>query len=85
VVTVATYLSPTDVDFYANHETSVLESLAERLTRDGSYVAANSGADHPIAREVAALLAAVLGQLLTRDLDRILTETAAEAAGDGEA
>ena len=66
------YLSPTDVGFYANHDTATLERLAERLKSDGAYVAMNSGADHPIARELAAILVAILGQLLIRDLDKLM-------------
>lgn len=68
------YLSPLDVDFYVNHETAVLESLAERLTGEGAFVAATSGADHPVAKELAKMLAAVLGALLIRDLDKLIAD-----------
>lgn len=66
----ATYLSPTDVAFYDGHPTVLLESLLERIAREGGYIAANSGADHPIAREYAAMAAAVIGQLAMRDVNR---------------
>lgn len=65
-----TYSSSTsDPDFYASHSTAVLEALLKRLGSEGAYVAINSGHNHPIAREYAAMLAAVLTELAKRDIN----------------
>jgi hypothetical protein len=63
-----TYLSPTDVEFYADHDTAVLEFLVVRTTREGAFIAANSGADHPMAKANAEMLAAIIGALVLREL-----------------
>lgn len=71
-MTIKPTISPTDIEFYANHDTAVLEALSKRLVGEGAMVAATSGADHPIAVEYAAMVAAVIGELMRRDLDRII-------------
>jgi hypothetical protein len=62
----ATYTSPTETSYYANHTTEALESIAAKYAADGMYIAANSGADHPLAIECAKIWAAVTAALLAR-------------------
>lgn len=63
------YLEPSDSGYYADpltFPTAQLEALADRAAYNGSFIAANSGADHPMATEWLAILTAVTGELLRR-------------------
>jgi hypothetical protein len=64
-----THISPTDPGFYADHDTATLEGLAARFAADGQFIAANSGADHPMAVECAALWSAVTFALIAREVN----------------
>jgi hypothetical protein len=69
----ATYLSPTDTEFYDSHETSILFDLFERIIGEGATIAMNHGADHPQAVERLKMAGAIAEQV-----DRRLTATAAQ-------
>lgn len=60
--------SPTETSYYANHTTEALESIATRYAADGAFIAANSGADHPLAIECSKIWAAVTAELIARQL-----------------
>jgi cytochrome c biogenesis factor len=59
-------MSPTQIDFYASHTDAQIEAVIAKAASSGSYIAANSGADHPLAVEYAAMWAAATGALLLR-------------------
>lgn len=63
-----TTISPTDPEFYEGRDTADLEALARRFAADGAIVAANAGADSPIAAEYAAMWAAVTSVLIAREV-----------------
>jgi cytochrome c biogenesis factor len=61
-------MSPTEISFYANHSDAQLEACITKAAQSGSYIAANSGADHPLAVEYAAMWAAATGAALLRSI-----------------
>lgn len=60
--------SPTEISFYANHTDAQIEAVIAKSAISGSYIAANSGADHPLAAEYAAMWAAATGAALLRTI-----------------
>jgi hypothetical protein len=62
----ATYTSPTESAYYANHSTETLESIVAQAAADGMWIAANHGADHPMALAKLEIWVAATGALLLR-------------------
>lgn len=63
-------ISPTEIDFFANHSDETLRKIVADKTADSAYVAMNSGADHPIAIEMMSIANAAWGQLALRSINR---------------
>lgn len=61
-------MSPTEISFYANHSDAQLEACIAKSAADGMYIASYSGADHPLAVELAAMWAAATGAALLRSI-----------------
>lgn len=59
-------MRPTDVNFYASHSDEVLTALIARFAADGQRIAAQFGAGHDLAKELAGMWAAATGQQILR-------------------
>lgn len=61
-----TTTSPTEIDYYADHDSVTLRSIIQRYDAQGASIAVNSGADHPLVAECIAISTAAFGQLVKR-------------------
>jgi len=66
MVTTPALISPTDVEFYADHTDEALTSIVAKYTADSAYIAQFSGVGHPLSIEALAIANAAWGALVTR-------------------
>ena len=59
-------ISPTEVDFFADHSTATLRLIVEEKTAASKWTAVNFGADHPMAEAAMSIANAAWGQLVLR-------------------
>lgn len=69
-------MRPTETSFYASHTDAQLEACIAKAAADGMYIASNSGADHPLAVELAAMWAAATGAALLHTIAGTATDVA---------
>ena len=72
-------ISPTEVEFYANHTDDSLRTIKAKYTADSAYIAQFSGADHPLSVEAMRIANAAWAALVIRNAKAMRDSIAAEA------
>lgn len=83
-----TYTSPTDIGYYADPAVfpeATIEAIIAKSLADGAYIAANSGADHPLAADHLRIVKAATGALLIRQFPQLAGALTDDADGDTDA
>ena len=72
-------ISPTEVEFYANHTDESLRTIKAKYTADSAYIAQFSGADHPLSVEAMRIANAAWAALTIRNNQAMRASMAADA------